>query len=275
MSSLDQADYRFLWANAQAAKALGIPNMAHLEQPIGIWSYIRIANDIRRQVPPGRLLDWGCGCGQMAYLLERRGFTVVPFDIGPPDAALPDLPLCRLLSVVRTEDRTTLPFASASFDAVLSCGVLEHVEAESEPGNERRSLAEIVRVLRPGGVFLIYQLPQEHAWQEAVIRRWRLGYAHPRRYTAREITAILEGAGFRVLQLRRANLIPRNLTGMPEWLRSLYSRFSLPLIALDGLLCRLPGLNQVAGVLEITAQTAHPSGGSDMASGSRTGSCSL
>lgn len=255
MTKLDQADYDFLMTNSRAGLALNLPGFIHLDQSIGLWNYIRIANNITRQTPLGRLLDWGCLYGQMSYLLQRRGFEVTPFDIGPDDAGLPDVPLTRAIpTIVRTLEPVTLPFESASFDTVLSCGVLEHVNEHSQSGNELKSLREIARVLRPSGMFLIYQLPQQYAWQEAVIRRFKLGYSHPRRYTAPEITRMLQAAGYRVQRVRRANLIPKNLTGMPDSVRRVYNRFSHPFITLDGWLSRVPLLNQVAGVLEIAAQ---------------------
>ena len=154
---------------------------------------------------------------------------------------------------MRTPERTALPFPTASFDAVLSCGVLEHVDEHSQPGDELKSLCEIARILRPGGLLLIYQLPQRYAWQEALLRRLKLGYTHPRRYTAAEIVHLLCLTGYRPRRVRRANLIPKNLTSMPTRLRTLYSRFSRPLIMADGWLSQLPPLNQVAGVLEVTA----------------------
>lgn len=191
----------------------------------------------------------------MTYLLQKRGFSVTPFDIGPDDVALRDVPLTRSIPpIVQTLDPVALPFESASFDTVLSCGILEHIDEHSRPGNELKSLQEIARVLRPGGMFLIYQLPQRYTWQEAVIRRFTLGYAHPRRYTAPEISRVLNDAGFNVKRIHRANLIPKNLTRMPGSLRRVYSRFSLPLIRLDGWLCQVPMLNRVAGVMEIAAQ---------------------
>ncbi len=260
MSSLDQTDYEFLRMNAVAARRLHAPQLTHLEHPIGIWNYIRIANAIARQVPAGRLLDWGCGYGQMTYLLQRRGFNVTPFDIRRSDLVLPDIPLCRDLPLVLTDEKLRLPFDDGSFDSVLSCGVLEHVDAHAGPRSEVQSLREIARILRPGGVFLIYQLPQRYAWQEALMRQLRLGYAHPRRYSVDEIRGMLYATGFQVQWVRRANLIPKNLTGMPERLRRLYSRFSLSLIALDGLLYRVPLLNELAGVMELHARRIPDSG---------------
>ena len=253
MTDLNVADYDFLRANGRLGAASG-HYFAHLDHPIGCWNYIRIANSIARQIPTGHLLDWGCGYGQMTYLLQRRGFRVTSFDLGASDTPMPDIPLCNGLNIVRTTHSTQLPFDDASFDAVLSSGVLEHVDEHSQPGNERKSLRELARIIRPGGYLLIYQLPQRYAWQEAAIRTWKLGYAHPRRYSAAEITAMLTQAGFSVRRVARANLLPKNLTGMPMRLRRLYNRFSRPLIMADHILCGIPMLNRLAGVLELTAQ---------------------
>lgn len=255
MTDLDHADFEFLTQNAKAGLALNLGSFIHLDQPIGVWNYIRIANDIAKLAQRDRLLDWGCGFGQMTYLLQRRQFRVTPFDLGSADTPLADIPLTHAIpAIVRATDPVTLPFDTAAFDTVLSCGVLEHVDEYSQPGNEAQSLRELARVLRPGGTFLIYQLPQKYAWQEAVIRRLKLGYSHPRRYTAAEITHLLRAADFRVERIRRANFIPKNLTGMPRRVRQLYNRFSRGFIALDGALSRVPGLNQVAGVMEIVAR---------------------
>ncbi len=251
---LDREDYEFLRANAQAGIAQGLTHFLHLDQPIGLWNYIRIANDIARQVPVGApVLDWGCGMGQMTYLMRRRGLNVTSYDVRDAGDELPKTPLSRTFQRTTSQDPTHLPFASQSFNAVLSCGVLEHVDEYSSPGNERISLKEIARVLKPAGRFLIYQLPQRHAWQEAIIRRFKIGYAHPRRYTGGEIDRLLADAGLHRTVMRRANLIPKNLTGMPHAARRAYSALSRPLIAADGIISQLPVLKHVAGVLEVTA----------------------
>ncbi len=253
MTTQDRSDFDFLFENSRIGKALKVPAFLHLDQPIGLWNYIRIANDIAQQVPAGRLLDWGCGYGQMTFLLKRRGFQVSAFDIGAPGTQMPELPVCRDLAIVRSDHPTALPFETGTFDTVLSCGVLEHVDEFSQLGNELISLHEIGRVLRPGGTLLIYQLPQKFAWQEAMLRLLKLGYAHPRRYTATEITGMLNKTGYEVQRLRRANLVPKNLTGMPNVVRQTYSRLSRILIWADGLLSQAPLLRQLAGVLEVTA----------------------
>ena len=161
----------------------------------------------------------------------------------------------KITRIVSTEP-TALSFDSAAFDAVLSCGVLEHVDEYSQPGNELKSLAEIKRVLRTTGRLLIYQLPQKDAWQEAIIRRLKLGYSHPRRYTTSEIRRMLVQTGFESVMIRRANLIPKNLTGIPAPIRRVYSKLSKPLISVDTAASQIPGIRNFAGVFEIDAGAA-------------------
>jgi SAM-dependent methyltransferase len=249
---MNRNDYAFLLANGYLGMQTG-HYFAHLSQPVGVWNYLRIADLVKRRLPAGHVLDWGCGYGQMTYLLRRRGLRVTPYDIGAPETPMPDVPLCRGLAVVRSTHPTQLPFDDGSFDAVLSCGVLEHVDEHSQPGNELLSLGEIRRVLRPGGALLIFQLPQRYAWQETLLRLSGRGYAHPRRYTAAEISGMLQSKGFQVEQIRRANMLPKNLTGVPGWVRGIYNVAGQRLLSADRALCSVPLLNQLAGVLEVMA----------------------
>jgi SAM-dependent methyltransferase len=251
----DWEDYEFLRHTARAGREAGISHFSHLDQPVGIWNYVRIANEIAERVPAGRVLDWGCGLGQMTYLLRRRGFDVVAYDIGETVRGLPDLPLTRAVQIVRGSHPTNLPFEDGAFDAVLSCGVLEHVdEFSGVNGNELASLREIHRVLKPGGFFPIYQLPQRHTWQEAITRTLGIGYTHPRRFTEEEIRDMLAATGFHVAGLKRFNMLPKNLTGLPAGVRDFYSNFSDAVMAADRLLSRVPVVNRVAGVLEVLAR---------------------
>ena len=177
------------------------------------------------------------------------------FDLGADDTIFPDLPLWRDMRVIRSTDPVALPFQDKSYSVVLSCGVFEHVTEGDKPGDEIGSLREIARVLEPDGLFLIYQLPQRSAWQEALIRRFRLGYSHPRRFSRREIAELLSENGFDVERVRHANMVPKNLSGMPPTVKSWHSRLTPALAALDALASRLPGLNLLSGTLEVTARS--------------------
>ena len=74
------------------------------------------------------VLDWGCGWGQNSRLLQDNGLDVCSFDFRP-DGPEEVVPLERFpgLEARLSSDPVRLPYDADRFDAVLSCGVLEHV----------------------------------------------------------------------------------------------------------------------------------------------------
>ncbi len=101
--------------------------------------------------PAGRLLEIGVGTGRIALPLHRRGRRVVGVDL-----SLPMLERYRAKAAaaglappaVLRADATRLPFPDACFGAVLEVHVLHLVP------DWGRALAEVRRVLAPGGVLL-------------------------------------------------------------------------------------------------------------------------
>jgi SAM-dependent methyltransferase len=87
-------------------------------------------------LPPGRVLDLGCGVGHSYRLLEPRDTVGIDRDRAALDGQERE---------TRVADMRALPFEADSFDAVLSVQSIEHVP------DPERVLAEAVRVLRPGG----------------------------------------------------------------------------------------------------------------------------
>lgn len=127
-----------------------------------------------RAYATGRLLD--IGCGQMPY---RDLFAQVTDYVGidHPNPYHPnDRPSMWASGL-------TLPFADAVFDTVLATQVLEHVP---EPA---MFLAEMCRVLRPGGMLL---LTAPHIWD---LHEQPYDYY---RYTCFGLRYLLEQAGFEV-----------------------------------------------------------------------------
>jgi 2-polyprenyl-3-methyl-5-hydroxy-6-metoxy-1,4-benzoquinol methylase len=106
--------------------------------------------------PDGRVLDAGCGGGGMPLSLAEETTGVVAIDLvdrfrdaGTRLAAEKGLRNLEFLQA----DGTALPFASGSFDAVLSHAVIEHV-ADAD-----RYLAQCRRVLKPGGWMYLSTAP--------------------------------------------------------------------------------------------------------------------
>jgi SAM-dependent methyltransferase len=92
-----------------------------------------------------RVLDFGCGAGELVgHLLalgyDAHGCDIVPASDAPDIVAAPQ----RFKQIARAPYR--LPYDDASFDVVLSTSVLEHAR------NPEEYLVEIRRVLAPGGV---------------------------------------------------------------------------------------------------------------------------
>src|SRR4051794_20314789 len=91
--------------------------------------------------PPPRLLDVGGGTGNYAAALRDEGWQPVVCDRSPDMLARA---AAKGLQTVAA-DAQQLPFADASFDALICVSMLHHVDEPS------RALAEQRRVLRPGG----------------------------------------------------------------------------------------------------------------------------
>ena len=144
--------------------------------------FARIVSDL---VSHGDLvLDHGCGVGDLITLLKGK-YCTVGIDAFP--AAVRYARDANPNSLVAQGDIMALPFCDASFDAVVSLDVLYHANVT----DDTEAMAEIWRILKPGGrVFL--QLPA-YEWLRSghdVVAMTR------KRYTATEVRACLEKAGF-------------------------------------------------------------------------------
>lgn len=221
----------------------------NVRSPPQMHEYKLIVRRIRADSPT-RILDWGCGFGQVSDLLWRAGLDVTPFDYSPT-AEEGVWPLQRYphLRVHLSSDPRRLPFADGSFDAVLSCGVLEHVE------DPDASLREIRRVLALGGRFYVYKLPNRASYLEAIARRAGLYYhgafEHDRLYDRGSAKTLLSRHGFSVQEIQLTNMLPLTLTGR------FARRATVPIWIANRVLSAIPGLNRFATNVEVIA-TAPP-----------------
>jgi SAM-dependent methyltransferase len=220
------------------------PECSNIASSIGLAQYLAIAAEVSAWTGQGHLLDWGAGWGQTSLLLRAHGVRVVAYDVEDKGAATGLLREADVPYVVTPGPG--LPFPDDAFDAVLNCGVLEHVD------DERAALAELRRVLRPGGRLFTYHLPNRHAYTEWLGRR--LGrFHHERTYTRREAVHLFEREGFRVEACRAFHVLPRNVWGrvaarvpLAPWTGVAYDR-------LDAAVARFPGIRRVATAWAVVA----------------------
>ena len=148
-------------------------------------------------VPPRpegiRILDAGCGTGHNLRYLSRLGRAV---GIDLSDDALR---FCRIRGAAAAKATlNALPFPDASFDCVTSFDVLYHRWVE----DDRAAVAELARVLRPGGVLLVRVPALRALWgahDEAVHSRHR--------YTRGEVKRLLRSAGLEVVRASYGNTL--------------------------------------------------------------------
>jgi SAM-dependent methyltransferase len=105
------------------------------------------------QLPPlegRRVLEIGCGRGGFSRYLVSRGADVVAADFSPAAVgfAAQQLTGARSAQAI-VADIEAIPFERDSFGVVISLDTIEHVP------NPARAVAELVRVLRPGGTLVL------------------------------------------------------------------------------------------------------------------------
>jgi SAM-dependent methyltransferase len=113
-----------------------------------VWRAVEVQVILDHGLPEGRGLDLGCGDGLLTrILLETAGpRSVVGVEPDPLEAELAQS--LGIYEALHVTGGGSVPEPAASFDWVLSNSVLEHVD------DLEAVLAEVARLLRPGGVFL-------------------------------------------------------------------------------------------------------------------------
>lgn len=140
------------------------------------------------------ILDVGTGTGANLRLMRQAGFTCV-VGVDQSEAAIRFCTVRGLGSVKRADIRR-LPFEDGSFDLVMATDVVEHVEEENE------AVAEIYRVLHPGGFALITVPAFPSLWGLQDIQSH-----HLRRYRRAEFHKLLADAGFEIRRIYYFNYL--------------------------------------------------------------------
>jgi tellurite methyltransferase len=103
--------------------------------------------------PTGAILDLGCGVGRHTTYLGGRGFRMSGLDNSPGGVEM-TRSACAERHIAfdgQVSDMMAIPWPDATFDGVLSTSTIHHhLRADL-----LRTLAEVRRVLRPGGMFLV------------------------------------------------------------------------------------------------------------------------
>jgi SAM-dependent methyltransferase len=161
-----------------------------------------------------RVMDLGCGTGDSVDLFRAADPAVEWVGVDVEESP-------EVAERVRTDaefvsfDGRRLPFDDASFDIVFCKQVLEHVE------HPRELIAEVARVLRPGG-----QLAGSTSQLEAFHSRSTLNW------TPYGLTRAVEDAGLEIVELRPVidgfTLVAWRALGLPRFFHRWWARESPP-----------------------------------------------
>jgi SAM-dependent methyltransferase len=150
--------------------------------------------------PGERVLDIGCGAGRHAFECYRRGAKVVAVDLNVDDLTAVASMFTAMGEAGETPPGSAatavrgnvyrLPFPDGAFDIVIASEILEHIP------DDEAAIAEVVRVLRPGGR-LVVTVPRY--WPERIC--WALSDSyheveggHVRIYRGSELVRRLRAA---------------------------------------------------------------------------------
>jgi SAM-dependent methyltransferase len=154
------------------------------------------------------VLEAGCGTGFNAAALEQRyGWRAFPVDLQKEG-----LEYGKAMGISRPTqaDLAALPFSAGAFDAAVCLDVIIHFP----PGDESRALAELSRVLAPGGLLVLrasaFDILRSHHSQFTFEKQ---------RFTARRLASAVLDHGIRVLRCTYANslLLPVALLKFRIW----------------------------------------------------------
>jgi len=231
----------------------------------------------------GRALDAGCGTGFQSALLTELGWAAHGVDVSAGALAVARRRLPGTAFALATVE--TLPYPDGRFDAVVCCGsTLSFVD------DPARALAELGRVLRPGGRLLLdcehrpsldlawalasaltgdalgYGVTAREAWR-AIAARGRLRLSYPGYgplwlFTRPELIAMLTRAGLVPVRTwgvhHVTNLLPSTLLHRPRLPRGMADAFRA-LCRLDAHAIATAPARALANTLVMLAERAQPS----------------
>lgn len=148
-----------------------------------VWQMLR--RFIKGKASNLKMLDFGCGNGNISYYLRTKGINVEGAE-----TSLSALNFCKIRADIPLylidPEKQTLPFPSESYDIVGLFDVLEHV------GKDQLLLEEIFRICRKGGRVIVTVPANEYLWSYFDVIS-----GHKRRYSKIDLVQKLEKTGFK------------------------------------------------------------------------------
>jgi ubiquinone/menaquinone biosynthesis C-methylase UbiE len=168
------------------------------------------------------VLDAGCGTGRLTLPIARRCREVWAADFSPKSLEVLEQKtkaqgLTNVKTVLANLAEATLP--SSHFDRAVSNSVIHHIP---EANARLEAVRRIWESLKAGGVFvvMVFRWGGAITYQKEYWTKTESGNLFRMGFTAQELQALLQQAGFRNVQVGGLfNFRPRGLSRLPSLLR--------------------------------------------------------
>jgi 2-polyprenyl-3-methyl-5-hydroxy-6-metoxy-1,4-benzoquinol methylase len=160
-----------------------------------------------RHVHEGRWLDIGCGAGLLIALAQQAGFTGEGIELNADRRAAAASQTKARIHGVPVE---SIGYPDDTFDVISMINVFSHLTSPAQ------TLAELHRILKPGGVLIMATGEMTDGVQKSHMLNWNLG-DHLYFLGDRTLDRYAETIGFAVLE-RQRNWLPDEMFSR-EWLR--------------------------------------------------------
>ena len=221
----------------------------NINNHLGCVRYIDDCRFITRNIEKdAKILDLGCGVGHMSYILAKQGYDVTASEI------FEDIPI--YIDIYNESNKSKIPYLPANileenhkligmkFDAVVICGVLEHVPDMS------LFLQKIFHILKPGGKLFIQQFPNKYSLFEK-INDYRKKSSHDIRLSKYELSLLVAFSTFKLHKIGYHQFLPYALNGFPKIVRAFYYGIE-PLVRLvDKFLYKFPIINMFSTSIQL------------------------
>lgn len=181
-----------------------------VDRQIGGRTRAMVRERVERESALGRLAEFGCGTGYYTRVLAARADQVVATDLSPGMIAVAQARAGARNVTFQQEDCQRTAFPDGHFDTAFMSLVLHFTEPE-------RALAEMRRILKPGGTLILSNLDplalkglDRMRCRVRVLFEGILGYRTkpPKGFGSRivsetRLTDLLRASGFRVVSLER------------------------------------------------------------------------
>ncbi len=195
---------------------------------------------VRQIMPRGaKTLEVGMGSARISSYLANEGCKVFGVDYSKHaiNVARRNFKLSGLIGEFCMADAFNLPFPNGCFDMIFSTGLLEHFEKPLP------IVAEMVRVLRAGGIFWSDIVPKKFSFLRSldflntITKRDKI-QIFERKFTRKEIESLLSTSGLKDIGVFAAGVFPprRLILQRSETMQSLYGKFAQFLVPLLKLL---------------------------------------